>query len=289
MDKITILPYDIEIIIKRFIDEKFKTENLREEFPNRLLRNDVLKILDRYCTLVYYPLEGEDHNNGFRLKDIPLADGTLQDFVFINTAQRMEKQVFTAAHELGHIWNVDEYVFSNLKQSVGVYEDTPENREQIVNRFAAVLLIPENEFKASVNIGLQTLGDEKNKLITYTDLLKLIVILMNQFYAPMKSIALRLVEFGFFTSDAIEKILGMKDIPRKAIDDYVDSLIVQFGYDDRLKPTNKRWIDGLSDKLDFAEKNNLVTKRKIELMREKFGLKPISNMPAMDSTIPLES
>lgn len=289
MDKITILPSDIEPIIKRFIDDKFETEKLRNEFPNRLLRDDVLKILDRYCTLVYYPLEGEDHNNGFRLKDIPFVDGTLQDFVFINTAQRMEKQVFTAAHELGHIWNVDEYVILNMNQSMGEYEDTPENREQIVNRFAAALLIPEDEFKAAVDIGLQTLGDEKKKLITFTNLLKLIVVLMDQFYAPMKSIALRLVEFGYFNVESVERILGMKDIPRKAIDDYVDALIVQLGYDDRLKVSNKRWIDGLSDKLDYAEKNNLVSKEKIELMREKFGLKLISNMPAMDSVISLGS
>lgn len=289
MGNITILSYDVEEIIKGFIDQKFKEEKLRDEFPNPLLRDDVLNILDKYCTLVYYPLEGGDRNNGFRLKDIPLADGTLQNFVFINTAQRMEKQVFTAAHELGHIWNVEEYVISEMKKLEKKFDDTPENREQIVNRFAAVLLIPENEFKIAAHIGLRELGNEKNKSITYANLLKLIVVLMNQFFAPMKSIALRLVEFRFFSIDAVNKLLGMDDIPQEEIDDYVDNLITELGFNERLKASNKKWIEGLPEKLEIAEKNNLVSKEKIKLMREKFGMKPISSVPSMDNVIPLKS
>lgn len=289
MEKITILPYEIETIIERFISEKLAAENLHDEFPNRLLRDDVLDILDRFCTLVYYPLEGKDHNNGFRLKDVPLADGTLEDFVFINTAQRLEKQVFTAAHELGHIWDVDEYVISSMTQSKKKLDDTPEIREQIINRFAAVLLIPENDFKVAVGVGLRAFGNNKNNSITFENMIKLIVFLINHFLAPMKAIVYRFVEFGVFGADVAERLLGMKEVPKKVIDDYVDSTINEFGYYVRLKVTNKKLIHGLSDKLDIAEKNNLVSKEKIELMREKFGLNSISNMPSKDSVIPLES
>ena len=131
MNDITILSMDFEDSIKKFIDKKFEIDNLRILFPNFLLREDVLDLLDKYCTVVYYPLLGEE-NNGFRLKEVPLADGTLRDFVFINTAQAMEKQLFTAAHELGHIWNVDEFVIGDL-----AIQDSYDLREHIINRFAA--------------------------------------------------------------------------------------------------------------------------------------------------------
>ena len=288
MDKITILPYEVERIIQGFIEKKFHDDKLRDKYPNLVLRDDVLEILDEYCKVVYYPLRDGDHNNGFQLKGIPFADGTSQNFVFINTAQRMEKQVFTAAHELGHIWDVDKYVISAMLQSGKEFDDTPENREQIINRFAAVLLLPENEFRTAVDFGLNTLGDEKNRLIAATDLLRLIVVLMKQFFAPMKSIALRLVELGYFNVDAIAKLLGMKEVPQKAVDDYVDALIIQLGYYEDLKATNKKWIEGLPELLDTAEKGNLVSKEKIELMRERFGLKPIK-APSIDDVIPLES
>ena len=102
MNDYSILPNQVETCIQQLIKQKFQEENLQSIFPNRLLREDVLDLLDRYCTVVYYPLENEE-NNGFRVKDIPFANGSCHDFVFINTAQTLEKHVFTAAHELGHI------------------------------------------------------------------------------------------------------------------------------------------------------------------------------------------
>ena len=137
MNDFSILPNQVEICIQQLIEQKFQEENLHSMFPNRLLREDVLDLLDRYCTVVYYPLE-EEENNGFRVKDIPFSDGSYHDFVFINTAQTLEKQAFTAAHELGHIWNVDRYVIEHCGIS-------SELAEPIINRFAAVLLMPKEE------------------------------------------------------------------------------------------------------------------------------------------------
>ena len=65
MNDFTILSNQVETCIQELIDQTFQNEDLRNIFPNRLLREDVLDLLDRYCTVVYYPLEEEERNNGF--------------------------------------------------------------------------------------------------------------------------------------------------------------------------------------------------------------------------------
>ena len=73
MNDFTILSNQVETCIQELIDQTFQNEDLRNIFPNRLLREDVLDLLDRYCTVVYYPLEEEERNNGFRIKEIPFS------------------------------------------------------------------------------------------------------------------------------------------------------------------------------------------------------------------------
>lgn len=284
MDRITTLPMDVEDSIKKFIDQKFAEDNLCAMFPNPLLREDILDLLDRYCTVVYFPLDHEE-NNGFRLKEVPFSNGQRQDFVFINTAQTMEKQVFTAAHELGHIWNVDSFVIDDLS-----LPDTVTQRELIINRFAAVLLIPRANFIVSVRAGLKEYGNHDNKTISYVNLLKMIVGLMNQFFAPIKAVTLRLVELNVFDKSVAETLLGKKTISKEEITNLTNKYILEFGYLKLLKPSNKRWIEGLSEKLDIAEKSNLISINKINLMREKFELKAAtSTAPEMRDVVSLNT
>lgn len=271
MSKVSILPMEVENSITKCIDQIFKQENLNEAFPNTLLREDVLDLLDRFCTVVYYPLTNEE-NNGFHVTGVPFVDGSKHNFVFINTAQTMEKQVFTAAHELGHIWNVDEFVIKDLG-----LEESPELREMIINRFAAVLLIPEKIFDRSVFAGFKEYGNS-DRTITIINLLKIIVNLMNQFFVPMKAIVLRLVELNYFLPEVADDLLGNAALPKEEIDHRVQELIAEFGFIKFQKPSMKRWIEGLSEKLDIAEKNHLVPQAKIDHMREQFGLKPPSSI-----------
>ena len=66
-------------------------------------------------------------------------NGKLEQFVFINTSKAVQEQTWTAAHELGHVWKVDSYVKNELNQ--------PElDSEDLVNRFAAELLLPTDIF-----------------------------------------------------------------------------------------------------------------------------------------------
>lgn len=282
MGNINILPLEVEHSLKSFIDKKFEEDNLRDFFQNSLLRDDVLELLDRYCTVVYYPLENEG-NNGFHVTEVPFVDGTRHNFVFINTAQTIEKQVFTAAHELGHIWNVDEYVIRELS-----LEASTEMRELIINRFAAILLIPYENFSTAVRAGLKALGNNDGKTITFENLLKLVVTLMNQFYVPMKAIVLRLVETSFFKSDFAELFLGYDKIPEEFFTQRVKELVIEMGYTKFIHPSRKKWIEGLAEKLDIAEREGLVSSSKIAHMREKFDLKgTTTTVPELD--IPLDT
>lgn len=283
MGEIVILPLEIEKSIINFIKTKFQQDNLSVLFQNPLLREEVLDLLDRYCTVVYYPVD-DTGNNGFRLKRMPFADGTRQDFVFINTAQTLEKQVFTAAHELGHIWNVDEVVIKEHN-----LEDTTDMREHIINRFAAILLMPDDKFGISVRAGLKEYGEQGKKTITYVNLLRMIVGLMNHFFAPMKAVVLRLVELKFFREDVAKVLLGYDDITAEAFAERIHELCVECGYTNLLNPSRKKYIEGLAQKLDIAERNNLVSPNKIRVMREKFGLPASSGELGLDDIISLDT
>ena len=282
MNDFSILPNQVEECIRQLIDQRFQEENLYSLFPNRLLREDVLDLLDRYCTVVYYPLEGEG-NNGFRVKDIPFADGSRHDFVFINTAQTLEKQAFTAAHELGHIWSVDQHVIDRCKLS-------PDDAEPVINRFAAVLLMPKDEFRKAVHLQLAEYTNPKDNSITYVNLIKVVVHLMNQFFAPRKAVMLRLVETGFFRIEAISALLKDDLISAEFLDKLEENFINEFGYVKLKNPSPKKWIKGLAEKLDIAEKNHLLSENKIRQMRERFGLTTAAEVsPEMNQSLSLES
>lgn len=281
MNDFSVLPICVEKCINDLIKSKYQEDNLSRVFPNCLLREDVLDLLDRYCTVVYYPIENED-NNGFRVKDIPFANGSCQDFVFINTAQTLEKQAFTAAHELGHIWNVDRLVIQKCE-----YNFEP---EAIINRFAAVLLMPMKEFQRAFLLYWNQYADCKNNSITYINLIRIIVHLMNQFFAPLKAVTLRLVETGFFNTDMIDTLLNGKVIPPDLMTKLVQRIIDEFGYVKLKNPSNKKWIEGLSDKLDIAEREHLISENKIRLMRERFDLTTIPEVsPEMNQSFSINS
>lgn len=284
MNEIVILPFEIEETISHYIQEKFEQENLRASFQNPLLREDMLELLDRYCTVVYYPIQDKS-NNGFRLKEMPFADGSRHDFVFINTAQTVEKQVFTAAHELGHLWNVDEFVIQKHHLT-----EAPDLREHIINRFAAVLLMPADKFLVAAKENLRELGDNEQQSITYINLLKMIVVLMNQFSVPMKAVVLRLIETKIFRMDMAHVLFGHGEIPAEVFTKLIGELCAECGYTNLIHPTNKKWIAGLAQMLNIAEQKNLVSPNKIKVMREKFDLQPASSTtPGLNNVISLSS
>lgn len=272
MKDIQILSKEAEQSIRSFITQKLDQNNLRTDFPNKLLRGDVLRLLDKFCTVVYYPIERES-NNGFHVS-VPFLNGQMQDFVFINTAQTMEKQVFTAAHELGHIWNVDKTILSELK-----LEDTPQNQELVINRFAAVLLIPEDEFKAVLFTEVKKLSNGDGS-VSLSNMYKLIVILMNFFFAPMKAIVLRMVELECLSLNDANLLLGRSETEGQSVTVLINQLCNELGFTELQNPSKKKWIDGLAEKLAIAEQEQLLPKEKIDYIRDAFDIQSFE--PDMD-------
>lgn len=254
-------------LIRKKISDQFDEDKLRESFPNLLLREDVLALLNRYCIVIYFPLEGEQ-NNGFHIK-VPDKSGKEHHFVYINTAQTIEKQAFTAAHELGHIWKVDQFV----AEKCGI-ELNEELGEQIINRFAAELLIPRELFRA-LYIREYEKRQTPDRRIKVRDMFDLIVVLMDQFFAPSKAIIYRCWELDYIKQEARELLLGNTDVLSKdAIESVMRERIRANGYVQFEKPTQKRSIDGLAALLNQAEECECVSADKIRHLRELFDLRP---------------
>lgn len=254
-------------LIRKMIAEQFDGNNLKESFPNPLLREDVLALLNQYCTVVYFPLNGEP-NNGFHIK-VPDKFGKEHHFVYINTAQTIEKQAFTAAHELGHIWKVDQFVAEKCGMDL-----SDELGEQIINRFAAELLIPKELFQTLYTCEYKKRQTEDGR-ITVRDMLDLIVVLMDQFFAPSKAIIFRCWELGYIKQEARELLLGDTSyLSKSTIESVVREMIRAKGYVQFETPTLKKSIGGLAELLNRAEVSGCVSADKIRHLRELFDLTP---------------
>ena len=259
----TRLPEKAVNLICQFIKER-RTE-LLTRFPNKLLREDILDLLDIYCTVVYYPLEDKS-NNGFHITGIPDKSGKDHHFVYINTNQTMEKQIFTAAHELGHVWKVDDYTLKNLgTETEGL------SSEDIINRFAAELLMPEDEFLAVFDSECEKLIPDDGRT-PLGNFLKIIAELMNHFFAPQKAVIYRLFELDRINTETLDLLLGDTIVPEEEISKFINGVLKENGYIKFLAPNNKKSIAGLSDLLDRAEKKDGISTSKIENMRQLFDL-----------------
>lgn len=264
------LPEVIAQGIKSYLEKWWKNEGLKHEYPNVILKTDVLSILDRYCTVIYYPLEDE-RNNGFHLQRYSVKDKKNIHFVFLNSAQSIEKQVFTAAHELAHVCKVDESICESYK--IDMKDDI---KERIANRFAAELLMREDIFKIQFKVALESIGAKDGK-ISLPDFIKVVVFLMNVFIAPMKAVMVRFAEVGILDIETINMILTDEKL-RASIDSFVERIILEEGYIELKKGTQKKWIEGLAELLDKADNVDDISENKINSMREAFDIqKPITN------------
>ena len=259
------MPENVIDLIIQIIKEKRESEELKTRFPNKLLREDVLDLLDMYCTVVYYPIDNES-NNGFHITGIPDKFGKDHHFVYINTSQTIEKQIFTAAHELGHVWEVDTCVLSKYGQDLANFCD-----EDIINRFAAELLMPQKEFLAVFDKECSEFFTEDGKT-PFGNLLKIIATIMNHFFVPQKAVIYRLFELGRINVQILELLLGESVISENIISDFINDYMKENGHIRFLTPTRKKWIDGLAELLDKAEKNDTIALSKIEKMRKDFDL-----------------
>lgn len=178
-------------VIKEYIKEK----RAEERIVNEVVRDDVFSVLQKECTVLYYALD--DSVDGCHIQKPVL--GEMRQFVFINTSKVIQEQVWTAGHELGHVWKVDEVVHQR-------YPECKDDAETIVGRFTAEFLMPEDIFRNEIS---NRLNEYKYTGPTMQPdmVVDLITYLMNFFCVPAKSIILRFIEFSYVDESDMEKYL----------------------------------------------------------------------------------
>lgn len=232
-------------MIRKFIAEH--KEAIEQVTANRILRDDIFPLLDNYCTVIFYPSK-DSENNGFHVT-YPFLKEEIH-FVYINTAQYKEKQIFTAAHELGHIWALEAQITPYLSRSC----DNSEYIERIMNRFAAELLMPDDIFITAANTLIDSVRDSNGR-ITVAKMVQVITHLMNDYFTSYKSVVYRLFELSLIPEKVGKILWGDGAIPRKTLDDYSCQVAQMQGYNRLYQPDERRWIDGLKELLDTAKKN----------------------------------
>ncbi len=234
--------------------------NLKVDYviKNDVIRDDIFSILEKHCTVIYYPIKDED-NCGFHIKR--MVNGTKQDFVYINTAKPLPKQVFTAAHELGHVWCVVAKAEGLLKETI-----PPNMEEDIINRFAAELLMPEAGFVRAFWAHLSTVSKEK-KAIRLDEMVRVMVMQMNDFLVPYEAVRRRMIEVKILNERTAESLRKNQTV--------IDNLIAAFSNDLNTTldtSTNKMTIPGLRDLIEEKSKTQNVSYYTLKRISEDFNV-----------------
>lgn len=256
-----------EIRIIRKIAEDVLSE---QPVKNGAIRDGIFDILEKKCTVLYYPLKNET-NMGFHTKR--LVKDTLDDFVFINTWQPLNKQIFTAAHEMGHIINVAGQVYATLE--VEESEKSEKQKEDLTDRFAAELLMPQNVFHTAAVSHLEDIGFD-GQSIRVQELLQVMVSLMDDFMVPYEAVRRRLVEVNILTAENGEFL----NEHEKEILEIVKVLLQQQNTSLTL-PTNIRSINNIRDMLASYQKKDGVDISLAKKIESDFNIAPLPEQQSM--------
>ena len=125
---------------------------------------DLFEECSRNYKLLRYPL-GENADMGFALK----RDDDI--IIFTNSSLRLSREIFTLAHEIGHI----ELHFGKEKSFVDnhhtVFGKSDEAAEQEANYFAACLLMPKDEVEKFFDLELSNIKGSKLSAFDITRLM----------------------------------------------------------------------------------------------------------------------
>lgn len=195
---------------------------IRKEYrlnANAPIGDYIFNILEKECILVKWSENKQLDLDGLSTEKV--VNDRLETIVYINSAKSKEKQNFCAAHELGHRNKLDRMIRDDFPDDVILHDDI----EDIMNRFAAELMMPEADFKkrsASYCRDLQQTVN-KRKVISFKNLLVMTVKLMNFYYMPYKAVALRFGEINFFSDAVIVELLKFekKENGKKVIDEII--------------------------------------------------------------------
>jgi len=283
LDNIFDIPREkIDFLIK-IIQGKRNSVKKAGLYINEIVREDIFGILEYYCTVVFYPLPPEEENDGFHIT-MPVdykKEGEEEHFVFLNTAKPLEKQVFAAAHELGHIWvDLDKFWDTILGKE---FLRNHDNEEAVMNRFAAELLMPYSLFRQSADERLRKFVKEDHG-IYIDDAFRVIASLMDEFCVPAQAVICRFYETGLMKKEICKQLLAgpIGEISVEKYRKYADSLLeecIQEGsYTKLLKATNKRGIKDFPEVLSAAEQKGVFSLERVAQLREMLKIPKIEGL-----------
>lgn len=208
---------------------------------------DLFKECERMdCKLIRYPL-GEDADLGFTVK----RDKDI--VIFTNSSSRLSREIFTLAHEIGHVVLHLEESVSFIDDHVTIAGRSEDEREQEANYFAACLLIPSDEACKFIDLEIQNF-DERG--LSAMDIARI----MSEFNVSFDMVLNRLESLGIINANQRLRLDNEK-IERK-----VGNLLRSVGGNARLNvPGNE--IDIPYEYIDYAIYNynhNVIPRETLE-------------------------
>ncbi len=199
----------MHVLIKEcvFRNDKEQFNNIEDKvigFTNRyvgcgvIIQDDIFNIIENYdrdVTLLLFPIP-DDEICGF----ICNYKGKL--FIYVNTNLPLEKQIFTAAHELYHLLFNRDQLENGYSHLIKQGDLDGKQEERAANLFAALLLVPRTLLKEQIEI-LKIDPLHLNLL----DIIRL----MDVFAVPFKTMVLRLYETGVLKDKEADKWLQVPD------------------------------------------------------------------------------
>lgn len=249
--QISRLPGNVKKKIENFIECK----DLIKELVHPV-RDFIFEILDKSCKVLYFPIE-DDIDGCHVLRYIHGRNAT--NFVYINTNKAIEKQVFTAAHELGHILDLNKYLIEECPSEYNLSME-----EEAVNYFSACLLMPENLFNKKL-IEFVNLLENKNDS-DFNNMVRFLLSFMDYFFVPLKSVIMRLHETNHLSEKLAKKLLDNELLYNK-----INSYIQNFGFKRLGIKSQKKGFANLAELIDNVEKKESLSKNRISSLRTNFG------------------
>ena len=282
MKNLNNVPIEINNEIEKFISILRAGDSAPLGF-NQVPKESVFTLLENKSTVIYFPLENEE-NDGFHIS-LPVNDN-MENFVYINTSKYVEKQIFTAAHELGHLLKLEEYLREKCKHF------NEQDSEYYVNRFAAILLIPSGILKKIFTNRVKILITENevqkkdNKFyLTELDMSRIIAYLMDFFFVPYKTIVRRLYECKCISEESANHLL---EIEGKEYPKLIQKCIDEGQYKKLSTANNRKSFGNLPEMLSLIEKKQVFPKEKIDYLRKLFDLEPLTSSTKKDLTINIQ-
>ncbi|MBE5912869.1 MAG: ImmA/IrrE family metallo-endopeptidase [Pseudobutyrivibrio ruminis] len=189
---------DIELTLAELDAIKSLAKQVRMSFGvvSTSVASDIRRILERRDILICeYPFNDIEKNKTYAYLTIITVGTEEYTYIGLNTSIAYDEQLFALAHELYHIETKTglAYSFESDKED--------ERVERCADRFAAELLLPEEELKHLV---VSEFGTDKLRGVPQTRMLRFIASIQCDYWIPYKSIVKRLKEEKYISHEDYE-------------------------------------------------------------------------------------